>query len=152
MNYQHTQLGWILIAVLVPAILLVVLAYFLQLGNNPVNLEAMLTINAVLLLVLLCFYRLKIRIKDNTIHLIYGIGLIHIRLRPTAITEVREVKIPFYAGWGIRFTPSGMLYNIHGNKAVAITHGPGKRTVRIGTSDPTELRAAIVDHFRVEST
>lgn len=147
MKYENIQFGWIIIAAFTSAVAFLIIAYFIQLGDNSIDRMGLLVVSTVPLLLLLCFYRLKTVIEHDTIHLIYGIGLVHIKLKPTEITEVREVKIPFYAGLGIRFTPSGMLYNIQGNKAVAITYGKSKKTVRIGTPEPAVLKNAIITHF-----
>lgn len=151
MKYQHVQPGWIMIAVFVPAIVFLVVAYIFQLGEKPIGLGGLCLISAVLLLLLLCFYRMKTIVEQGIIHISYGIGLIHFNLTPKNITAVREVKIPFYAGFGIRITPSGMLYNIHGNKAVEIRYGKnGTQTLRIGTPDTAALKAAIITHFSDE--
>lgn len=49
-------------------------------------------------------------------------------------------------GWGIHFTPEGMLYNITGDKAVRIHLRSGK-SLRIGTDEPVRLAEAIGHHI-----
>jgi hypothetical protein len=50
--------------------------------------------------------------------------------------------VPWYAGWGIRWTGDGWLYNVSGLRAVELRTRHGKRYL-IGTDRPEELEAAI---------
>lgn len=56
---------------------------------------------------------------------------------------MREVTNPAYAGWGIRFLRNGVLYNIHGFKALELAFHDSKRFVRIGSKDPSVLMEEI---------
>jgi|GEM_PF-694941 len=156
MKYEKTQTGWIFTIIFVVIIISILMSYLFQLGNHPLSTNGLLVVSGILLLTLFCFYRLKIKIEHQTIHIIYGIGLIHIRLKPTAISAVRVIKTTFYAGYGIRITPTGMLptgmlYNIQGSKAVEITYGNERRkTVKIGSAEAEVLKQAILHHFKDE--
>ena len=151
MKYEKTQTGWMFNIIFVVIIISILMSYLFQLGNHPLSTNGLLVVSGILLLTLFCFYRLKIKIEHQTIHIIYGIGLIHIRLKPTAISAVRVIKTTFYAGYGIRITPTGMLYNIQGSKAVEITYGNERRkTVKIGSAEAEVLKQAILHHFKDE--
>lgn len=149
MKYQSTQFGWMITLLLIMVLISMTLSYSFKLGQNPVSTNGLLIVGGILFLALLSFYRLKILVLDKTIYLTYGIGLIRIKIKPENITELKEVKIPFYLGLGIRFTPSGMLYNIQGPKAIKLTFTKGKRvrTVKIGTPEPDALIAVIKKEF-----
>lgn len=149
MKYQRTQFGWMITLLLVMVLISIKISYNFKLGQNPVSTNGLLIVGGILFLALLCFYRLKILVHDKTIYLTYGIGLIRIKIKPENITELKEIKIPFYLGLGIRFTPSGMLYNIQGPKGVKLTFTKGKRirTIKIGTTEPDALIEAIKKEF-----
>jgi len=50
--------------------------------------------------------------------------------------------VPWLAGWGIRLTPQGWLYNAWGRDAVQLSFAEGRRFT-IGTNEPETLLAAI---------
>ncbi|WP_437918651.1 hypothetical protein [Sphingobacterium sp. LRF_L2] len=152
MNYQTTQYGWKTTALTALVLLIFIVSYVRGYGNNPIDTPGFIVLGSILLLVLLSFYRLRVVVSDQTIRLIYGIGLICIRIKPSDIIEVHEVRTSWISGWGIRFTSDGMLYNIQGNQAVRIRYGKEKKkTVRIGTSNPEALSQAIKNEFSIAS-
>lgn len=51
--------------------------------------------------------------------------------------------VRLFAGWGIRITPHGMLYNVSGSEAVEIRM-KNVRRFRLGTDEPEVLRGAIL--------
>ncbi len=144
MRYESTQYGRIINGLFSAAILLMTVAYLLDWGTRPLPLVPYLVLTGVLLLILLLFYKLTVRVEDAVVHVIYGIGLIHLRLPRRQIMGLRCVTNPGYYGLGIRIIPGGMLYNIEGRNAVEIRYDQeGKDIVRIGCKDCTELLRAI---------
>lgn len=150
MKYQSIQFGWIISLIFAIVLIILIIGYSYDLGQNPVDTTGLLTVGGILLVALLCFYRLKIVVHNKTIYLIYGIGLIRIKVKPKNIHELRTVKTPLYWGLGIRFTREGMLYNIQGTKGVKITFqdGRSKTTIRVGTPEPEALMEAIKREFQ----
>lgn len=149
MKYKETQIGWYMSILLIVAILMVGSGYFLGLGSNPISINGLLIIGSVLLFSLLSFYKLTVKVENKTIYIIYGIGLIRIRLSVQNLKYVKVVKTPFYIGLGIRVTSTGMLYNVQGNKAVEVKYGIDRiKRVKIGTSNPTMLKETIETHFK----
>lgn len=151
MKYQSIQFGWIISLIFAIVLIILIIGYSYNLGQNPIDTTGLLIVGGILLIALLCFYQLKVVVRDKTIHLIYGIGLIRIKVKPKNIHELRMVKTPLYWGLGIRITLEGMLYNIQGTKGVKITFRDGgrKRTIRIGTPEPEALMDAIKKEFQV---
>lgn len=151
MKYKETQIGWYMSILLIVAILMVSTGYFLGLGSNPISMNGLLIVGSILLLSLLSFYKLTVKIENKTIHIIYGIGLIRIRLRIQNLKYAKVIKTPFYIGLGIRVTSTGMLYNIQGSKAVEVKYGINQiKRVKIGANNPTMLKEAIETHFKDE--
>jgi hypothetical protein len=69
-------------------------------------------------------------------------GLARRRFALHAIESASAVKVPWLAGWGIRVTPQGWLYNAWGRDAVRLQFAGGRRFT-IGTDEPQALLAAI---------
>ncbi len=81
---------------------------------------------------------LTVDIDDRRLLLKMGIGLIRRTIPLSAIHAFAPVTNRWYYGWGVRFTPYGMLYNVSGLRAVEILFDNGRR-VRIGTDEPEAL-------------
>lgn len=123
----------------------------MKIGNNPLTLNVYIIFTSIFVLVLLIFYRLKIRVDNSGIHIIYGIGLIHIKIKPEKINHVRVVATPWYYGLGIRVTDKGMLYNIQGTNAIEISYTKGNiKTVQIGSNDALILKQFIDKIYNVK--
>lgn len=151
MKYEKSQTGWFMVGIFLLIFIHLTIAYYFQLGNKPLSTTAFATLVVVFIIILLCFYRLKICVDDVGIHIIYGIGLIRIKIAPTKVVQVKIVRNPWYFGWGIRFTNKGMLYNIQGSSAVEISYIDGKnKTVRIGTDDPLALKEFLERKYEID--
>ena len=139
MEYRHTQIGVVIVAALVVAIVLV-LTPFLSTGTFHPILIVTLTI---LVAALALFYSLSVEIKDNTLICHFGGGLIRKRIPLSEIHQARIVQNPWYAGWGIRWMPGQYwLWNVSGLRAVELILKDGKR-FRLGTDEPESLVHAI---------
>ena len=153
MTYDHTQKSWLITNLLLLFILLMVLTYVNQWGTNPIPFWGLIVLLAVFLFVLSIFYQQRVRVDDSGIHIIYGIGLIHFRIIPERVEQVRIVRNPWYYGMGIRITPRGMLYSIQGLDAVEVVYVKGTtKQVRIGSNDCLNLKRAIETRYHVPQT
>lgn len=151
MKYEKAQTGWFMIVLFSVVIVNITICYVLKIGNHPLPLNVYIILATIFVLVLLTFYRLKIRVDNSGIHIIYGIGLVHIRINPKKINRVTIVKTRWYSGLGIRITDKGMLYNIQGQNAVEICYVKGKiKTVQVGTNDAQALKQFIEKTYNVE--
>lgn len=140
-TYSKSQTGWIMIIIMPLVCLYMALAYYFKWGTNALPFNTMIILMVVFLIVMLVFYKLTLYIEGRTIHVKYGIGLIHFKITVEQLHEASVVRTPWWYGLGIRFTPQGMLYNVHGLDAVKIKYtGNGKtKTVLLGTAEPQEL-------------
>jgi len=82
-------------------------------------------------------------IEGDVLRISYGIGLIRKTIHLSEIGSVEVVRSPWIYGWGIRFIPNGMLYNIKGLSGVELTFKGRSRIIRIGSSNADALRDAI---------
>jgi hypothetical protein len=136
-KYEHTQTGyWIIYATGLPALILLTMTAF----SSATRLELFLAF--VLLLCVLLFWRLTIKVDNETLGASFGIGLIRKAVPVANIVACEPIRTRWWWGWGIHLTPYGWLYNVSGWDAVAITLRDGKRFC-VGTDEPQELQAAI---------
>lgn len=142
--YRHTQTGHVILAALVlsGAVPLVVL-FALPPVPGAGGTRAVLAV--VLLVLLLCgavFHRLTVTVEGGRLAWCFGFGLLRKSVPVSEIAEVEPTRTSALAGWGIRWTPRGWLYNVSGLDAVRIRLHGG-RSFLLGTDQPAELAAAI---------
>jgi hypothetical protein len=135
--YQHTQLGWITMGALLVAMMIPILI----LQDEKATGLAIGTAG-VLLLIGLCFGALQVRVDHDAVRCVFGIGVLRKRIPAIDIVSVEIVRNKWYYGFGIRFTPTGWMWNVSGLDAVMLTLKNGKR-FRIGTDEPQKLARAI---------
>jgi len=127
---KKTQTGWVFFVVV--AIIIGVVSF-----QSP-DLSATIILYGVSILLLMLFYKLTITITDEFISFSFGIGLIQRKYRLEDVQSCKSKKyFPF--GWGIRWRPGVIIYNVSGNKAIELSLKNKKRKVWIGTDDPEEL-------------
>ncbi len=136
-QYEHTQIGYLIIVPM--AIAVVVVAYSIATkGANAIG----VAVDVLVLVFMVLFATLTVTIRDGMLEARFGPGLIRKRVRLTDIESYEAVRNPLYYGWGIRMTPHGWLYSVSGLSAIEIKLKSGQ-TLRIGTDVPTELNAAL---------
>jgi hypothetical protein len=140
--YESFQFGWFIL-LLGPMMIWIYYLYATQAGDTPLPLAPMLLLEALFMVVILLFYGLKITVTNEEITLKYGIGWIHKTIALQDVQSVKTVRNPWYYGLGIRVTPKGMLYNIHGLDAVELAFSNKKRMVRIGSPESHRLKLEI---------
>lgn len=141
--YKEFQFGLLLFAVMLPVHAFLIYAFINKIGDRPLDITGMMVINAIFIALYLLFYGMTTIVKEDKITVIYGIGIIRFNIKIQRIKAMREVVNPIYYGWGIRFFPNGILYNISGSKAVEISFHDSKRVVRIGSKEPSVLLSEI---------
>ncbi len=136
-HYEHTQVGYLIIAVM--AAVMVLIGIFL--ANAGINWIA-IGVLVVIVVALVLFSSLTVVIWEEELEVRFGPGPIRKWFKLNEIESCEVVKNHWYYGWGIRLTPHGVLYNVSGFHAVEIKFRTGKK-FRIGTDVPQELEEAI---------
>ena len=136
MKYEHTQTAYLIIFVLLGAAVFV--------GIHAVTREDWVSfvIGTILLLTVAAFYKLTIKIDNETLSASFGVGLIRKKIPIANIESCEPIRIRWWYGWGIHFTPYGWLYNVSGWDAAALSLRNGKKFA-LGTDDPHGLCDAI---------
>lgn len=149
MKYDKSQIGWFLIVVLVLINISISISYFFQIGDKPLTENVYYVLFSLFVLLLLIFYKLRVKVDEKGIDIIYGVGLIKIGLRPDEVISVKKVKNSWIHGYGIRIISGGILYNIQGIDAVEINYVQKSKNkkVRIGSADVDNLLLAIKSRY-----
>ena len=136
-RYEHKQIGKVMICAFLGAAALVAGMGAIMRGGSIA-----FVITAILLLTITGFYKLTVKIDNEKLRASFGIGLIRKEVSTSEIASCAPIRIRWWYGWGIHFTPYGWLYNISGWDAVAIALRDGRKFA-LGTNDPHGLVTAI---------
>jgi hypothetical protein len=140
MRYEHTQVSYAMLALQL-AIAAVVVA---RSGSWLVA----LLINGLLVAVWLVFGRLTTVVDDERVTCRFGVfGRPMESFRLTDVVSVERVRTSPMAGWGMRWTTHGRLWNVWGLDAVELRLA-GNRRFRIGTDEPDALLKALLEALR----
>jgi hypothetical protein len=132
-RYSHTQIGWVIIALVLIAVVAIGSVLILdELHWIP------LALCIGLLVALLLFASLTVVGYENHLEIRFGIGLIRKRFAFKNIQSCSRVRNSPLYGFGIRIIPGGWLYNVSGLDAVELQMKDGRK-YRIGTDVPDEL-------------
>ncbi len=139
MPYKHTQIGYLMIFVLV-ALTLLFGSILSQAGLDPI----LVVVLFLILFLITSFASLNVMIDGNHLRIKFGYGIFRKSFLLREIISAKKVRNHWYYGWGIRvwFWPYMLIYNISGFDAVEIKMKNGK-TYRIGTDEPEKLEFAI---------
>lgn len=139
MTKEYTQIGTICIAIFLPILIIKgFLIFKLGVSEKPESIILIL-IWLLLFLCLLTFYKLTIKISDNSVSFKFGIGWFGKSYQLSEISSCAAVKNSWLAGIGIRWMGNGWLYNVSGLKAIELTFKNKNSVVRIGTDQPEEI-------------
>jgi hypothetical protein len=91
---------------------------------------------------MLAFSRPTVVVDETHVSVGFGGGLAKRRFAARSIEAASAVETSWLAGWGIRLTPQGWLYNAWGRDAIRLSFAGGRRFT-IGTAEPEALLAAV---------
>tara|TARA_Y100000310_G_C20013229_1_gene503917 strand:- start:53 stop:487 length:435 start_codon:yes stop_codon:yes gene_type:complete len=133
--YKHTQVGYLILYVMLALVLLFGVIIVLTEFN-----VIMIAITVLILLILASFSWLTVTIDKKDLRIKFGYGIFSKRFSLKDIQSAKAVRNHWYYGWGIRiwFWPYMWIYNVSGFDAVEITMRNGKR-YRIGSDDVERL-------------
>jgi hypothetical protein len=137
-HYRHTQVGWVILGVMAA-----ILAFVWSRLPPEAVAAAAFPLALVTGLTLLVFSALTVEVDAEAVSLQFGIGLVRKRISLAEVRSWREVRNPWYTGWGIRLGPGYVLWNVSGPNAVELALASG-RCFRVGTDEPAPLAAALV--------
>jgi len=139
MLYKHTQIGYLMIFVLI-AVTLLFGSILSQAGLDP----ALVVILFLILFLIASFASLNVMIDGNHLRIKFGYGIFRKSFLLREIISVKKVRNHWYYGFGMRvwLWPYMWIFNISGLDAVEIKMKNGK-IYRIGTDEPEKLEFAL---------
>lgn len=140
--YKEFQFGTLLAITLGLTEILMVYLFVNHLGTSPMDLGIFLFVSVIMVISFLLFYGMTTVVYQERVTVWFGVGIIRKSIDLAMVQAVEVVKSPWYYGWGIRFIPHGMLYNVSGSDGVELKLAGGQ-VFRIGTKDPVRLHAAL---------
>lgn len=147
-SYKHTQIGYLMLVVLLAALALFAWLQITARAEPPSYYSgtnfAVTAIMASILLILASFATLSVSVDENYIRIKFGYGIFRKKFAAGEIASVAQVKNHWYYGWCIRLWlwPRMWIFNVSGFDAVEIRTKNGK-IYRIGTDEPAKLETAI---------
>lgn len=131
-SYCHTQAG-----TLIRVVTLGLTVLFAGLGIFSFKPFLLLGV-PVFLIIAWLFHSLTIEIGEDELHWHFGPGLIRKSVPLSDIVSAEPVRTNVLEGWGIHSSRYGLLYNVSGFDAVAVTLRSDKRFA-LGTDEPQKL-------------
>jgi len=90
-------------------------------------------------------YRLRITIDENNFSLSFGPGVFEKTYELTTITNCKPVTNKWRYGYGMRRLKDAWLYNVSWLEAAELTFTGDEKKVRVGTQNPEEICAKILE-------
>jgi len=142
-TYDHRQTSWWLLAGVAISMgaAVAVLAWLEPRAGRGVR-AGLWAIAVVGTLVGWQFTTLRVRVDSERVRVAFGPGWIRRVVPVSEIVSAEAVRNRWWYGWGIRWTPTGWMWNVSGLDAVLVRRADG-RSLRIGTDEPAALVAAI---------
>ena len=143
MNYKHTQIGYLILAVLAAVVTFYFWLY--EVIADEAGHTSALYVMLFIVFISVSFSWLTVLVDENYLRIKFGYGIFKKNILIKEIASVKTVKNHWYYGWGIRvwFWPKMWIYNVSGFDAVEIKLKNGK-TFRIGTDEPKKLEQTIL--------
>jgi hypothetical protein len=143
---KRTQIGWVFIIIVI-ALIAFMLWNALHTGYPQAVQNKMYIGVGFTLLILLQFYKMTISVDDEYVRFSMGIGLIRKKYKLSDISSCKPISY-MALGWGIRYRPGAILFNVSGNKAIELELKTKFRKVWLGTNAPEELSSFINEKIK----
>jgi hypothetical protein len=140
--YENTQRAWLTATgfVLGLATQTAALASDVRAGRQRAWLRLLLV--AFYATAMYAFSSLTVTVRRGEFTAAFASGILRRSIDLRDVESASVVTLPWYYGWGVRFTPHGLLYAVWGREAVRLESTGGKGFT-IGSPEPHLLRNAI---------
>jgi hypothetical protein len=136
-QYKHTQIGYFLLTVY-GAVIFIIISLFIFTDYKQLAIVGLI----IILIALGVFAVMTVKVSDEKMKIQFGLGAIRKEFLIRDIESFREVKHPWYYGWGIRYTPRGWIFRVSGNSGIELQMKSGK-LYQVGTDEPQKLAEAL---------
>ena len=144
MHYHHRQFSRL---VVISCIAMTAILAFLFLGvphDQPLILGILAAVLALEIVVHWLLSSLTVEVSDDELSWFFGPGFWRKRVARSTIAHVSRVRLPWWYGIGIKYTPRAWVYLVAPGEGVevALTNG---EAVRIGSDDAGALAASLME-------
>lgn len=148
MKYSHTQIGTLMIVVLI-----IVCVIFGIIGTQQEMPPIAIAVLLLVLVMMSSMLTLTVKIDEQYLRLKFGYGLFWRKWKLETLAAARPAKHAWWHGWGIRFVPwkKMWIYNLSGFDVVEVTTKNGRR-FRVGTDEPQRLAQEIEQAIREKNS
>ncbi len=119
-----------------------------EFGDNPMSNKGLIIFSIFIYLIIYLFYSIKLKTVISTDEIYFKFTpFLSQKVKKDDISSLEIVNYGFVGGWGIRYgSKFGTVYNIGGNKGLAIKLKNGKKFL-IGTQKNKELERIVKEFF-----
>lgn len=140
---EFCQLTWWIIVPFTIAIIYLPIDYLFNIDGHKVSIAQCIIDMLLLIVILANFYRIKIRVGESTIKILYGVGLIKREIQLNNISSVKSVQNKSILNFDLKTINKGSVYNIFSRRAVEVITKEKRTIVRIGVANPDKLKELI---------
>ncbi|NNC74853.1 MAG: hypothetical protein HKN93_05000 [Acidimicrobiia bacterium] len=145
--YEKTQIAPPVIPVIVGLMLVLVAGVGIISGEWPALVVAVV-MAVILVPIAIVFSRLTVTVDDSVAKAAFGFGWPRTSVTLGDVGSARIVRNKWWYGFGIRWYPGGILWNVWGLDAVEFEMREG-RNVRLGTDDADQLIASLAGRVTI---
>ena len=135
-RYRHTQLGWFMLGL--DILLMLLVGVPAARSGQP----ALWFAFALVTMLAIGFSTLTVEVTGRAVRFWFGPGILRRTLPLSGIAGAEIASAPWWDGIGIRFTSTGIMYNVATGRTVDLVFRSGKR-IRIGSDEPEALHEAV---------
>jgi len=141
-SYRHRQFGRPAVVSLIVVTALLFVVFFFAVGPRPLMLALLAPVLAIVIVVHYVASSLTVEVSERELSWYFGPGFWRKRIARPDIAAVTRVRLPWWYGIGIKYTPRAWVYLVAPGDGVevALTNG---EAFRIGTDDASGLVAAL---------
>ena len=140
-SYRHRQTSRPMVISFIALTVLLSLP-FIFVVLHPVLLAVIAPVFAFAALVHWLFYSMTVEVSGQELRWHFGPGVWRKRIALTDIARVERIRLPWWYGIGIKYTPPAWTYLVAPGQGIEVETTSGK-TVRIGSDDAERLMGAL---------
>jgi hypothetical protein len=140
--YQNTQRAWLTATGFVLGLVTQLAALVREVRTGRRRAWLRLPVVALYAGAMYAFSSLTVTVRRGELEAAFASGILRRTIDLHTVESADVVRLPWYYGWGVRFTPHGLLYTVWGREAVRLEFAGGGGFT-IGSPEPHLLLNAI---------
>ena len=150
MHYHHRQFSRPIVVSGIAMTAMLTFLFFYAGRDQPLVMAIFAAALALGIVVHYLLSSLTVEVSAHELSWYFGPGFWRKRIARSAIAGVTRVRLPWWYGIGIKYTPHAWVYLVAPGDGIEVVSTNGE-VVRIGTDDPDHLVAALTKVTPVQS-